>query len=204
MVDQQSVGSENVDRAILTVEEQAALDGVLTADRARGDSDSDLWVFVLDGPLRAQEALLAAMRMVGRGHLKLEDAAIVTKVRGRVRITQTKDVNTGQGAMAGTWLGTLAGLFVMQPLIGAAIGAALGGLFAKLHDIGIDDDEMRAMGDGLADGEAALFLLVEECHQVRALHEASRFPGRLLVTTADDRLADEIRGRLATDPWGAR
>ena len=196
-------GCETVGRAVRIGEAQAALGGVVNADRARGDSRADLWVFVLDGTLGAQEALLAAMRMVGRGHLKLEDAAIVTKVRGRVRITQTKDVNTGQGAMAGTWLGTLAGLFVMQPLIGAAIGAALGGLFAKLHDIGIDDDEMRAMGDGLADGEAALFLLVEEWHQVRALHEGSRFPGRLLGTTADDRLADEIRGRLATDPWGA-
>jgi uncharacterized membrane protein len=203
-VEQQSEGSENVNGSVLTAEEQAALDGVLTADRARGDSTSDLWVFVLDGPLRAQEALLAAMRMVGRGHLTLEDAAIVTKVRGRVRITQTKDVNAGQGAMAGTWLGTLAGLFVMQPLIGAAIGAALGGLFAKLHDIGIHDDEMRAMGEGLDEGEAALFLLVEECHQVRALHEVSRFPGRLLATTADDEFADEVRGRLATDPWGAR
>lgn len=203
MSDEHAEATGAIDRTVLTDEERAALDGVLDVARARGDTTSDLWAFAFDGPLRAQEALLAALRMVGRKHLTLEDAAIVTRIGGRVRISQTRDVSAGQGAMSGTWLGTLAGLFVGQPLIGAAIGAALGGLFGKLRDIGIDDDEMKAMGERLEDGEAALFLLVEECHQVRALHEVSRFPGRLLATTADDRLAQDVRGRLATDPWGA-
>jgi uncharacterized membrane protein len=103
--------------------------------------------------------------------------------------------------MSGTWLGTLAGLFVGQPLIGAAIGAAVGGLFAKLRDIGIDDAQMQQMGEALGDGEAALFLLISDCHQVRALHEVSRFPARLLATTARADLAAEVRGRLAVDPW---
>ncbi|MEE8599839.1 DUF1269 domain-containing protein [Euzebya tangerina] len=183
-----------------TVEEQA----VAASMAATTASDSaTLWVFVLDGPLRAQEALLAAMRLVARKHLKLEDAAIVTKVGGRVRITQTKDINPGQGAMSGTWLGTLAGLFVGQPLIGAAIGAAVGGLFAKLRDIGIDDDEMKQMGEALADDEAALFLLIEDCHELRALREVARFPGRLLRTTAPDGVAQRVREQLvAPDPWG--
>jgi uncharacterized membrane protein len=174
------------DEDVLTAEERAALDGVLDVQKAVGDSDATLWAFAVDGPLRAQEALLAALRMVGRGHLELEDAAIVAKVRGRVRISQTKDVTAGQGAVSGTWLGTLAGLF------------------GKLRDIGIDDHEMKAMGERLADGEAALFLLVESCHEVRALHEVSRFPGRLLATTADDELAGQVRDRLATDPWDPR
>ncbi len=204
IVSEESQTAGGIDRAVLTEEERVALDGVLDVAKARGDTTADLWAFAFDGPLRAQEALLAALRMVGRGHLKLEDAAIVTRIGGRVRISQTRDVSAGQGAVSGTWLGTLAGLFVGQPLIGAAIGAALGGLFGKLRDIGIDDDEMRAMGERLEDGEAALFLLVEECHEVRALHEASRFPARLLATTARAELAEDVRGRLATDPWSAK
>lgn len=188
------------DAEALTAEERRAL-LVGDAEAARGGSDSDLWVFVVDGPLRAQEALLAALRMVGRKQLTLEDAAIVTKVGRRVRITQTKDVSTGQAAVSGTWLGTLAGLFVAQPLIGAALGAAVGGLFAKLRDIGIDDGEMRRMGEELDDGSAALFLLVEDCHRARALHEVSRFPARLLTTTADAEVAEQVRDRLAVDPW---
>ena len=187
----------------LTPEERVIKDN-LTEVAAEGSTTADLWAFGLDSPIRAQEALLVAMRLVGRSQLKLEDAAIVTKVSGRVRITQTKDMNTSQGAVGGAWLGVLAGLFLGPggPLVGAALGAAAGGLFAKLRDIGMDDDEMKRIGDELVDGEAALFLLVEDCHQMRTLHEVSRFPGRLLASTADPDLVEAVRERIAVDPWG--
>lgn len=191
-------GLSPADADILTEEERQARSGLAAAT---GDSAGDLWAFVFDGPLRAQEALIATSRLVAHKQLELEDAAVVTKVGGRVRIQQTRDVSTGQGAVSGAWWGTIAGLFVGVPLIGAALGAAAGGLFGKLRDYGIDDDEMRRMGDDLADGEAALFLLVHDCHRVHALHEVSRFPGRLLATTAPEDLAEQVRGRLARDPW---
>ena len=201
MTDDSVTKGGSPDEMLLAAEELEALHAVTDAEKARGGSPADLWAFAFDGPLRAQEAMLAALRLVGRKHLTLEDAAIVTRIGGRVRITQTKDVSTGQGAMSGTWLGTLGGLFVGQPLIGAAIGAAVGGLFARLRDIGIDDDQMQRMGEALNDGEAALFLLVAECHPLRALHEVSRFTARLLATTASADLATQVRDRLATDPW---
>jgi uncharacterized membrane protein len=192
---------EHVDpEAVLTADEEAV---VAHARAVPEGSDADLWAFVFDSSLRAQEALLAAMRLVARGHLTLEDAAVVAKVRGKVRITQTKDVSPSQGAVGGAWIGILAGLLLGPggPLVGGALGAAAGGLFAKLRDFGIDDDEMKRMGEDLSDGEAALFLLVDDCHRMRALHEVSRFPGRLLVSTAEPALAEEVRGRLAVDPW---
>ncbi len=201
--EQQSDRVEQVDpEQVLTADEEAV---VAHARAVPEGSDADLWAFVFDSSLRAQEALLASMRLVARKQLTLEDAAIVAKVRGKVRITQTKDVSPSQGAVGGAWIGILAGLFLGPggPLVGGALGAAAGGLFAKLRDFGIDDDEMRRMGEDLADGEAALFLLVEDCHRMRALHEVSRFPGRLLVSTADPDLAEEVRGRLALDPWDA-
>lgn len=173
------------------------------AEEASSAADETLFVFGFDHPLYAQEALLAAMRLKARGFLTLDDAAIVHKEdAGRVRIVQTRDVSVGQGAISGSWWGLLAGLFVPGgPLIGAALGAALGGLFAKLRDIGINDDEMRRMGDDLSPGESALFLLVIDCHQARALYEVSRFPARLIHTTASDDLAEQIRERLGSDPW---
>jgi len=187
---------------VLTADEQAV---VAHANAVPEGSDADLWAFVFDSSLRAQEALLASMRLVARQQLKLEDAAIVAKVRGRVRITQTKDVSPSQGAVGGAWIGILAGLFLGPggPLVGGALGAAAGGLFAKLRDFGIDDDEMKRMGEELAEGDAALFLLVEDCHRMRALHEVSRFPGRILAATADPALVEEVRARLAVDPWDA-
>ncbi|MEX0868409.1 MAG: DUF1269 domain-containing protein [Nitriliruptoraceae bacterium] len=184
----------------LTGDERALVDH---ASAVPDGSDADLWAFRFDSALRAQEALLAAMRLVARKQLSLADAAVVVKVRGKVRITQTKDVTPRQGAVGGAWLGILAGLFLGPggPVVGAALGAAAGGLFAKLRDIGIDDDEMKRMGDELADDEAALFLLVEDCHRMRALHEVSRFPARLLASTADADLVATVTERLAVDPW---
>ena len=198
--DEPPLGPAEVDEA-LTADEQAVVDH---ATAAAGGSNADLWAFRFDSSLLAQEALLASMRLKARQQLTLEDAAIVAKVRGRVRITQTKDVSTSQGAVGGAWIGILAGLLAGPggPLIGGALGAAAGGLFAKLRDIGIDDDQMRRMGEELADGEAALFLLVEDCHRARALHEVSRFSATLLASTADEELTTAVRERLAVDPWG--
>jgi len=171
------------------------------ADADAGEAGADLWVFVLSPPSRAQEALLAAGRLASRGHLTLEDAAIVTNARGRVRITQTRDINPAQGAVGGAWLGTIAGLFAGVPLIGAAIGAAAGGLVARLRDFGIDDGEMKRMGAELGEQDAALFLLVTDCHRVRALHEVGRFPGRVLRATASPDVVELVTARLTTDPW---
>ena len=139
-----------------------------------------------DDPLKAQELLIAMMRLQNRGSLRIDDAAIVTKADGRVRIHQTKDMNPAQGVATGTWFGVLAGLVFLQPLIGAAIGAALGGLWAKLRDIGIDDDAMKEMGDRLPDGDAALFLLLDDVYPTHLSIELARFDGSILHSTFDD------------------
>jgi putative oxygen-independent coproporphyrinogen III oxidase len=159
-------------------------------------------VFSLDSMLRAQEAMLAVSRLSARRHLDLEDAAIVSLNRGRVRLTQTRDINPAQGAVGGAWLGTIAGLFAGLPLVGAALGAAAGGMYARLRDFGIDDRAMKEFGRTLEGERAALFLLVRDCHRMRALHEVSRFPARLERSSADPDLVELVRGRLAARPVG--
>ena len=164
-------------------------------------SASDLWVFSFDGLERAQEAMLAVSRLARRNHLDLEDAAIVVLRRGRVRLLQTRDMNPAQGALGGAWLGTIAGLLAGLPLVGAALGAAAGGMYARLRDFGIADAEMKAFGRTLEGERAALFLLVRDCHRLRALHEVSRFPARIERSSADPALVETVRARLAVDPW---
>ena len=91
----------------------------------------------------AQEAMLAAVRLRTKGHMVIDDAAIVSRAPGgKVRIQQTRDLNTSDGAMSGGWWGLLAGLFVGGPamIVTGALGATIGGLWAKLHDVGISDD----------------------------------------------------------------
>lgn len=165
---------------------------------------SSLVAIAMDDPLLAQEGLLAAMRLVRNGQLELEDAAIITKEEGgRLRIQETKDTRPGQGAASGGWLGMLAGIFFGGPalLAGAALGAAAGGIFAKLHDIGIQDAEMQQLGEELAAGDAALLLLVENAHLFHARAELRRFTGRLLRTTCDEDTAELLRSALEEDPY---
>ncbi len=191
-------------RAPVIDAEAEGLDPAPVTTTAEGIT-ADLWAFRFADPIMAQEALLAAMRLQRRNRLQLDDAAIVVRdERGRTRIIQTTEISTGQGAISGSWLGLLAGMFVPGPgaLVGLALGAAAGGLFAKLRDKGINDDEMKQWGEQLGNGESALFLLVEDCHQMRALHEVSRFPATILTATADPDLVERVRERLPVDPWG--
>jgi uncharacterized membrane protein len=163
----------------------------------KGDGPSGLLALELDDALRAQEALLAALGLHQREAIRIEDAAIVAKdAAGRIRIHQTKDIGPGQGAMAGTWLGMLAGLLFMMPLVGAALGAAVGGIWAKLRDIGISDRELKEMGEGLAPGAAAVFLLFEPLATTTLVRELRRFNGRVLRSTLPDELTAEISAAL--------
>lgn len=159
--------------------------------------DFELLAIEFDDGLRGQEALIASLRLHRRGAIRLDDAAIVVKdSRGKIRIHQTKDMNPSQGAMAGTWLGMLAGLLFLAPLVGAALGAAIGGIWAKLRDIGISDRQMKEMGEQLAPKSAALFLLLDPVAPTTLVRELRRFDGMVLHSTLDEDLTSEIRAAL--------
>ena len=163
----------------------------------KSEGPSRLLAIELDDALRAQEALLASLRLHQRQTIRIEDAAIVTKdAGGRIRIHQTRDVGPAQGAMTGTWLGMLAGLIFMVPLVGAALGAAVGGIWAKLRDIGISDREMREMGEHLEPGTAALFLLFDPLASTTLVRELHRFNGKVLRSTLAEDLTAEIAAAL--------
>lgn len=167
--------------------------------RPKGEGPSRLLAIEFEDSLRAQEALLASLRLHQREAIRIEDAAIVAKdARGAIRIHQTRDIGPAQGAMTGTWLGMLAGLLFMMPLVGAALGAAVGGIWGKLRDIGISDKEMKSMGESLAPGGAALFLLFEPLLTTTLIRELQRFDGRVLHSTLDPGLTDEIAAALQT------
>ncbi len=150
-----------------------------------------------DDPLKAQEALLASLRLAKRGAIHLDDAAIVTKAEsGKIRIHQTKDTSTGQGAAAGGWVGMLAGLLFMAPLVGAVLGAAIGGIWAKLRDIGISDKQMAKMGESLERGDAAVFLLFRPEAPTTLVRELRRFDGTVLFSSLEAGLTEEIAAAL--------
>ena len=163
---------------------------------------STLIAIRFDEPLMAQEMLLAFARLVKQGAVEMEDAAIVLKdTDGKIRLQQTRDVMAGQGAASGGWVGALVGIIggPVGILAGGALGAAAGGLFAKLRDYGIDNDEMKEMGEKLSRGEAALFVLLESYDVSAVAMEMRRFDGRLFHSTADEAIQNRFRDELAHD-----
>ncbi len=152
-----------------------------------------------DDPLKAQELLIAMMRLQKRSSVEIDDAAIVSNRAGKVRIHQTREASPGQGAATGGWFGILAGLLFLNPLIGAALGAAIGGIWAKIHDIGISDDQMKEMGESLGDGEAALFVLFDSAYPTHLASELRRFDGKLMHSTFDEGDTEAMASALATE-----
>lgn len=155
-----------------------------------------------DDPLKAQECLLAMVRLAQKDIIKIEDAAIIDKdSSGKIRLRQSKDVNPGQGATSGGLYGGLIGLIggPIGMLAGGALGAAAGGLWGKLRDIGIDDDHMKEMGERILPGENLLFLLLEDINAAVFLREMRRFDGMLFQSTASDTFDAQLEEALAVE-----
>lgn len=153
-----------------------------------------------DHPLKAQECLLAVVRLAGNGNMRIDDAAIVDKdANGKIRLIQSRDLNMGQGAASGGIYGSLIGMIggPIGMLAGGVLGATAGGLWGKLRDIGIEDDHMKDMGERILPGENLLFLLLEDIDELVFCREMRRFDGVLFESTADDRFDAELETALA-------
>ena len=85
-------------------------------------------------------------------------------------------------------------------LAGGTLGAAAGGLWAKLRDIGIEDDHMKEMGERILPGENLLFLLLDRIDQGIFLREMRRFDAELFESTASDHFDEQVEQALAVQP----
>jgi len=144
-----------------------------------------LLVIGFDDPLKANEFLLAAVRLQSKGQLKLHDAVFVYRdEEGRSTVRETQDITAGRGALgAGMW-GLLLGTLLGGPiggLIGGAASAGGGALLAKLVDTGIRDEKIAALRESAPPSSTALALLVSHLSVADLQRELSRFPGATLV-----------------------
>lgn len=106
----------------------------------------------------------SVLYFVHDGKMSLEDTVIVAKDNfGNVTVTETDEVEGGEGARAGALAGALVG-FVGGPLgalVGMAAGAAIGGLAADNVDSGIPDNIVEFFRERLKPGTSAIMLLVK-------------------------------------------
>jgi len=98
------------------------------------------------------------------GSIELIDAAaIVHGADGKVRFEETADPSGKKWAKRGAIAGGVVGLIFPPSIVaGAAVGAGAGGIWGKVRDKGIPDEELRRIGESIPKGGSAIIAVAED------------------------------------------
>ncbi|MGD9627621.1 MAG: DUF1269 domain-containing protein [Pyrinomonadaceae bacterium] len=153
---------------------------------------------------KANEVLYKLRRLDEDWAIYLDDAVAVYRgYDGELRVDQSYQLTTGEGAAWGTLWGSLIGLTLAIPftagatapaaavaagtLGGAAVGAATGAVGAKWwkEDYGIADEFVRDVGTMIQPGDSAIFVLANGDPE-RAKKEFEGSGGKVLMTSVSE------------------
>ena len=93
----------------------------------------------------------------------------------------------------------LIGLLFLAPIFWGLFGALMGALFSKGADLGIDNQFIKDVGDGLDPGESALFILVIEATADKVLPEMATFGGTVFQTSLSKEDEETLKQALEHD-----
>jgi uncharacterized membrane protein len=167
---------------------------------------SDLGVLGVDGVGTADD-VLTKLRGLQKEHLiDLEDACVVVHAdTGKVQVKQAVNLTglgAASGASTGILIGALAGLLVLNPLAGMAVGglagAGFGALSGSMLDHGINDDFVKNLGKTIPKGSSALFVLVKHSTPDKVLPEIEPFKPRVLKTSLSNEQEKRLRTALSS------
>jgi uncharacterized membrane protein len=165
---------------------------------------SDLVVLDFDGVGTADEVLTKLRGMQKEHLIDLEDACVVVHTQaGKVQVKQAVNltrVGAASGASTGMLIGALAGLLVLNPLAGMAVGgmagAGFGALSGRMADYGINDEFIKSLGNTIPKDSSALFLLIKSSTPDKVLPEIEPFKPRVLKTSLSNEQEDKLRSAL--------
>jgi uncharacterized membrane protein len=147
-----------------------------------------------DDPHKAQEVRLALVKLQQEYLIDMEDAVVAVKdEKGKIKLHQAVNL-TAAGAVSGGFWGTLIGLLFLNPLFGAAVGASAGAVSGALSDLGISDDFMKKLADGMQPNTSVLFVLVRKATPDKVVEEIKQYGGTILQTS----LSHEDEAKLQT------
>jgi uncharacterized membrane protein len=162
-----------------------------------------IFAIAFDSPLRAQEALLAALRLEERGLLTLHDAVFINRApSGHTEIIETSDPSAVAAAVPTSLLGALIGTLLAGPIgliVGGVLAGGGGALAAKLIDTGIPDRVVEELGALTQPGQTSLVLLVSDVVGRAALAELRRFRGARIVYADVPPAALEVMRQVVSD-----
>ena len=127
-------------------------------------STLEVFVAAFGSEEEAGAALKDFKAMDREGSIELIDAAaIVHGADGKVRFEETADPSGKKWAKRGAIAGGVVGLiFPPSILAGAAVGAGAGGIWGKVRDKGIPDEELRRIGESIPPGGSAIIAVAED------------------------------------------
>lgn len=142
----------------------------------------------------AERVAATLQDLQARGLLTVMDAATVSWEEGKKR-PRTRQLHNlaGAGAFGGMFWGALFGILFLNPLLGAAVGAAAGALSGSLTDVGIDDDFIRSVREGVSPGTSAIFLLTADVVTDRVSEAFAGQPFELVRSNLSREQEDELR-----------
>ena len=160
-----------------------------------------LTVWKFDSPTGADQAVGTLESLAKQQLIEVHDAATVSWQPDKKK-PKTRQLHNlaGAGALGGMFWGMLFGLLFFVPVLGMAVGAGFGALFAKLEKSGLDKQFQQQVRDMLQPGHSALFLVVEKVTPDKAVEALSKYGGTVLKSSLSKETEAELQDALHGTP----
>jgi len=162
-----------------------------------------LWAVGFDTVDRANEVRETIVRLGWvENRLILADVAVVVRHPDGAFTVDRERFPTGANIMGASAVGFLAGLVLGVPVVGAAIGAMVGGAGTAMNAMsaGIGNDFIEDMQRLMKPGTSAIFVLDREGDMDAILRAIRGLGGTVLKTNVDVERARLIQSTLAGTP----
>lgn len=137
------------------------------------ESPYDVILAVFDDQATASKAYQDLHKAEKDKKVDLENVVLIHKeAAGKIDVKEAAEKISGEariGALVGGALGILAGPVGVITL--GAAGAVIGGLSAKLDDVGFDDERLERLGETLEPGKSAILAVLESQYSEKLVQE---------------------------------
>jgi uncharacterized membrane protein len=162
-----------------------------------------LWAVGYDDMERASHVRDEIVRLgwVETGLILTDLVVVVRHLDGSFTLDRER-FPTGSNIVGASAVGFLAGLILGVPIVGAAIGAMVGGAGTAMSvmSTGIADDFVKDVQRLMKPGTSAIFVLDSEGDMTVILHAIRGLGGTVLKTNVDVERARLIQATLAATP----
>jgi uncharacterized membrane protein len=155
-------------------------------------------VMTFEDERNASRALNVLESMGTEGLFKLSDAVVLEKdFDGSVKVTETRDVSGGRGAVAGGVAGLVIGTLLGGPIGGALLGTATGAIVAKVVDTGVSDERIAEVSHALHRCTSALLLELKAGDPQKLVAAVEETGGELYELSVPEEATEQLEKQVS-------